>query len=466
MNEGLPAALKNWLKRHPRLRHIVGSLASRLPPSVRLGRDFWYWYTFFRDSEKWSVEQHQIYQLDCLRDLLRQLKLTSAFYAQRLADLDVDKIRSTDEYVAAVDAMSRVEFAKNLDRITSRNLGKQKVSEARTSGTTGFPLQFYHATADTAREWASVCHQWKRVGYLPGKSRRAEFRGLTSPGSLVDAFPERNMVRCSVTHLKPEHVRYYAETIDRYGIDFYHGYPSALHLLAATIVTGGLKFPQPKGILLASEQVLDWQVDTIERAFPEAKIMAHYGCAERTVMAAWCEHRREYHTMPQYSIVEVDPATSEIIGTNLYNTINGFVRYRMTDTVLTADMTSCPDCGRSYVPRIISLGGRSGDYLFSCAKGWIPPTVLVFPLHHLRVVSEVKFVQRDPEKIVMQYAIYGQEDKIAEETELSDIRCGLLDLFGDKTSFVFERVDGFQRSASGKFNWIVNEMEESRSVGH
>jgi len=131
------------------------------------------------------------------------------------------------------------------------------------------------------------------------------------------------------------------ESVRTHNIEFIAGYPSALHLLSSVIRSSGIDFPQPRGVFLASEQVFDNQCESIRQAFPSTQIIAHYGCAERTVLAGWCEHRREYHVLPHYALVETDSDTGEVIGTNLYNTVNGFVRYRMTDTVLERSDQPC-----------------------------------------------------------------------------------------------------------------------------
>jgi len=456
--------IKNWLRKHPGLRRLAGSVLANVPPSIRLGKQFWFWYTLFQESENWTLSQMETYQLECLRKLLEDLKDSSPFYQKRLQDIDPNKIDSVKQFQSLIPALKREEFAANYDDIISRKWKNFKLTKARTSGTTGQALQFFHPLKDNQREWAAICYQWKRVGYVPGRTRRAEFRGLVQNKRLIDYFPEQKMLRCSILDLKEENVRYYADIIRRNGIEFFHGYPSALNLLALEIVNHKISFPQPKAVLLASEEVYDWQLDNIQTAFPNAILFAHYGCAERTVLAGWCEHRREYHVLPQYSLVEVNPDNSEIIGTNLFNTVNGFVRYRMTDTVLESDWQTCPDCKRPLVPRFKKLGGRSEDYLFSCEKGLIPPAVVTYPLKGLMAIQEIQFKQSERDVITMRYTTRIQATESEIQNDLKNIKKGLGHLFGRETSFLFERVDDFKRSPSGKFKWIVSELDESRLV--
>jgi phenylacetate-CoA ligase len=462
MLRDLPVSI---VKKYPKIERVAREVAGKIPLSRRLGQEFWRWYSFFDLSEEWPVEKLQAYQMECLRTLLHDLLRTSPYYRQRLMGVEIDRLHGLRDFNLMVPAMTRLEFRTNYHAILSRIRKTKDLERCGTSGTTGNALQFYHSRKDGLREWAAICHQWKRVGYLPAESRRAEFRGLTPPDKIVDVFPDKNMIRCSILHLKARHIPFYADAIRKHGIDFYHGYPSALYLLASEVRASGVVFPQPKAILLASEMVYGWQLDRIREAFPQSKLFAHYGCAERTILSGWCEHRREYHAMPQYSLVEIDPDTSELIGTNLFNRVNGFVRYRMTDTVLELSHEPCPDCNRPYVPRLINLAGRSEEYLYSPERGWIPPAIVTFPLKGLKAVQEIQFHQKERTEIVIRYTETPQTvDSRMLADELAQMKNGLAHLFGDEMLFRFEPVDDFPRTASGKFKWIICELDDMPSL--
>jgi phenylacetate-CoA ligase len=451
--------LRDALKKYPKVEQAARRLMAAVPLSSRLGKDFWEWYAFFEESQHWAAEELLAYQIDCLRRLLRELYQTSEYYRNRLSETDIEHLETLQQFSTLVPTLSRADFRDHYHEIRSRTWEKQDLTSSSTSGTTGLALQFSHLAKDEQREWAAICHQWNRIGYLPEKSRRAEFRGLTTVGKIMDVFPEKNMVRCSILDMRSEHIRYYAEKLQDFKIDFYHGYPSALYLLAVQVCNIGIDFPQPEAILLASETVYDWQLEQIQAAFPKSKLFAHYGCAERTVLAGWCEHRREYHCLPQYALVEVDEITHEVIGTNLFNSINGFVRYQMTDTVLEFVNGTCPDCGRAYAPRLVQLGGRSEDYLFSPMNGWISPAIVTYPLKALQAVQEIQFTQKERDVLKVRFTVRpGRALQL--ETDLIHIETDLTRLFGQGMKFQFEHVEDFERSPSGKFKWIICELEE------
>jgi len=449
------------IEKYPKIKRLAYRLLAATPSSYRLGKEFWKWYSFFEESEDWDLIKIKQFQVDRIRSLLVELAMTSEFYHKRFAFFEVHKITSLEEFCAQVPTLSKLEFKSQYKKILSSSWQAQNSVKSQTSGTTGMPIQFYHPAKDGAREWAAICHQWKRVGFSPTASRRAEFRGLTGSQRIVESFPHKNKIRCSILNLKREHIVYYADEIRKNRIDYYHGYPSALYLLAMEIISSGIKFPQPKAVLLASEIVYEWQVNRIQEAFPEAKIFAHYGCAERTVLAGWCEYRREYHVLPQYGILEVDGNTSEIIGTNLYNSVNGFIRYLMTDTATGIDYTPCPGCHRPYTPRLTNIAGRSEDFLFSPEKGWIPPAIVTYPLKSLQVVREVQFHQKEKTEICVRYLAQSSNPLLNDD--LNQIKSGMHHVFGSNMSFKFEQVEDFKRGSTGKFQWIVSDLEEMPS---
>jgi phenylacetate-CoA ligase len=256
-----------------------------------------------------------------------------------------------------------------------------------------------------------------------------------------------------------KHIRVYAEEIRRSKTRFFHGYPSALALLADGVLSSGMDFPQPEGILLVSEPVLDWQQQRIKEAFPGARLLAHYGCAQRTISAAWCEHRQEYHVLPQYGMTEIEPETGELITTNLYNSENGFVRFRMGDAALEWSAEPCPDCGRSYLPRITELAGRLDDYLYSTEKGWIPSVVVTPALKFLREVGDIQFVQMERDEILVRYMLKNPNSEAEAAVELQTLLGKFQEIFGIEMKFSLQRVDSFERGAAGKWKWVVSRLD-------
>lgn len=451
--------MRTMLKRFPGVEDLARKLIACYPISSRLGRDFWHWYAFFEESQGWSREQLEAYQFERLRALLQKLIQVSPFYARRLEGVRIEDLRSLPAFQSATAPLRRAEFAAKYSDLQSREFRRRDCLASSTSGTTGSPLQFYHRREHQAREWAAICHQWKRVGFDPVRSRRVEFRGLTRGGALHQDFPEQNMVRMSILDLRRETLPRMAEVITARRATFYHGYPSALYLLAREVTDARLRFPQPEAILLASEMVYDFQLEQIQAAFPSARLFAHYGCAEATVLGAWCETRRVYHILPQYSLVEVNASTGEILGTNLYNDINGFVRYGMTDTAAGVEASPCPACRRPYTPILTGLDGRQEDYLYSREKGWIAPAIVTYPLKSLESIRELQFNQVEVDRVILSYVAHEGAEAGRIRAELDEVERGLQKLAGPSIRVEPRQVDGLPRGPTGKYKWIISSLD-------
>lgn len=455
--------MRQLLKQFAGVEKLARKLVSLYPLSARLGPSFWEWYAFLQESEQWPVDKLREFQFAELRRLLPRLAATSPFYSARLAGVPVSQLDSLEALRRHIPALSRAEFTDNYRDIISKDFRPRSVMKSGTSGTTGSALQFYHPARHRQREWASICHQWKRVGYEPARSGRAEFRGLTRGGALFQDFPEQNMARFSILDLRADTLPAMADAITARRLRFFHGYPSAFYLLAREIQQSGVRFPQPEAVLLASEMVYDFQIEQIQAVFPQARLFAHYGCAEATVLAAWCEHRRVYHVLPQYSLTEIDTTTGEILGTNLFNDVNGFVRYRMTDVACDVRSAPCPACGRAYTPVFGSIDGRQEDYLYSTERGWIAPAIVTYPLKNLRHIRELQFSQEVPEAITLKYLLHAAPNPDAVRRELTQIESDLRVLIGQAPRLELEQVDELPRGPTGKFKWIVSRLDPRTS---
>jgi phenylacetate-CoA ligase len=448
----LEKSLRQFIKKHPAIQVLSRKLIAAVPYRLRLGRNFFHWYALFLESESWSAERVAEFRHRLLADLLREVSASSPYYAELLGGVAPDT--AARDIGAYLPVMGRDGFRSGYDRIRNHAY-RGRLSAASTSGTTGNALQFFHSAEDNLREWAAICHQWRRVGYDPLRSIRAEFRGLLTQPGIVQHFPESRMIRFSILHMKEEHVRHYAQVCAADKVEFIHGYPSAIYLLAREIVARGIVFPKMRGIMLASEMPYQHQLDAIAAAFPDTPVIAHYGNAERVALGAWCERERSYHFLPLYSQVEVDPADGSLIGTNYFNTVNPFIRYRMSDIMLESREGACGSCGRLATPLVKEIGGRAEDYLFSPDKGWIPPAIVTYPLKSLRRIHEIQFYQEQPDRIELRYVPQGDGDCSA---ELDEIRRELAKILGS-VEIVAVRRESFERGSTGKFKWIVSRLD-------
>lgn len=418
-----------------------------LPKYIRINPLFHYWYILNIRMEKWDCERINDFQITQLNKLCNCLFDNSPFYKDKFNECGKKNFKSIDEFKQNIPVISRSEFQKNYDKIKAPLLAKYGHISS-TSGTTGQALEFYHSSRDTIRELATIAYQWRRIGYNPLMQRRVIFAGLTQ--NLIDYHLDDNYIRCNILEFNNANIISICNEIKRLKIKYIHGYPSAIYLFTKKLIEYNLKL-EIDGIMFASEQVYDFQIEFINSFFNNAKMIAHYGCAERTVLGAWCEQTQYYHILPQYSITEVDKNTGEIIGTNLYNTINGFLRYKMSD-IASGYEEKCTSCGRPY-PIIKNIEGREEDFIFSIEKGFIPPAIITYPFKHLKYLKEFKFIQTNEEDIQILYTTDSTDYNLI-SSEIATLMSNLQKVIGTKNKIEFKQVDNFRRGKTGKYKWI------------
>jgi phenylacetate-CoA ligase len=239
---------------------------------------------------------------------------------------------------------------------------------------------------------------------------------------------------CSSYHLSTENLPAYAEAFEKYRPDFIHGYPSSLCLLDGY---------RPKAVFTASETLLDFQRQAIERAFG-AKVFNWYGNTEMTCNIVECAAGNLHYRL-DYGVLELlDDGT--MIGTGLNNRAMPLIRYRVGDRA-TAKAGTC-SCGCAF-PMIERIDGRVEDYIRT------PDGRFVGRLDHLfkdaKHIREAQIVQTRLDEVLLRIV---KENGFDEKPVLSEARQRL----GDAMRVRFEYVNAIERTAAGKFRFIVSQL--------
>lgn len=241
--------------------------------------------------------------------------------------------------------------------------------ETTTGGTSGNQLKIFLDDNAQSVETGFMHRQWWRVGYTT-RHRKATFRGVSFPNLKPGVFwqhnPIYNELQFSPFHMSEVNLEAYIDQIIDFAPAYFHGYPSALDVLAEYVLRHRLtdKMPPIKAVLLGSEGVSEVQRKRIERAF-RTRAYSWYGHSERLVLAGECEKNSTYHHFPDYGILELidDNGTTceregergEIVGTGMLNFCMPLIRYRTGDYA-TRLKSQC-ECGRCW-DRFTDVEGR------------------------------------------------------------------------------------------------------------
>ncbi|RLB06313.1 MAG: phenylacetate--CoA ligase family protein [Deltaproteobacteria bacterium] len=436
------------------IKYVYGTL----PPRIRYGRVFWETYNFLQESQWWSKEKLEEYQMQQLSKLLNHAYENVPYYRRVFEERGL-KPKDIQDFsdLRKLPYLTKDTFKARAKEMLARNFDPGKLPTSHTSGTTGKPLQFFEDPFTSPKEWAFICHQWSRVGYKPG-DLRVELRGPVNRDKPIYYDPASKVLRLSPLIDSKERTIHYLKKIQNTGAKFLHGYPGAIASFAYAIKRYKLTVPfKLRAVLFASEAVYDWERNLVQEVF-NCRVFSHYGMAEKVVLAAECEHSHQYHCIPQYGITEIDPDTHEIIGTGFLNYANPFIRYRTTDIASTPISSKCEKCGRNYYPVFAKVEGRLEDFIVTPEGALIAPAIITHPFKDLKTIKDTQVVQKDMDLVVVRAVPWEGKDSQALQVELRQLCQDLQAILGKSVQVKWEIVEEIERTTSGKFKWIVSKV--------
>jgi phenylacetate-CoA ligase len=449
--KGLPYPVRQFLK------YAYGTI----PPSIHYGKVFWETYNFLQESQWWSREKLEEYQMMQLSKLLHYAYEYVPYYRKVFDDRGVKPkdIQNVND-LRKLPCLDKGTLRSNFSGMVAKNIELRHLPMSHTSGTTGKPLQFYQDRSESVREWAFVCHQWSRVGYKP-EEHRVEMRGAIISGrNPVDYDPINRVLRLSPRIDTKEVAQYYLKRMKSFRSKFLHGYPSAIASFVHMVKKYNLGVPfKLKAVLFASETVHDWEREIVQEVF-KCRVFDFYGQAEHVAMAAECEHSHFYHFLPQYGVTEIDPETHEIIATGFLNYVNPFIRYQTTDIVSSPVLFKCAHCGRNYFPIREKVQGRLEDFIVTPRGTLIAPALITHPFKDLKTIKGTRLIQESPDRIILRVVLWNKSISGASKAELQRLCRNLREMLGDEMQIKAEVVDEIERLKSGKFKWIQSKVSK------
>lgn len=276
---------------------------------------------------------------------------------------------------------------------------------------------------------------------VPPKSRKPPYWRINRPNKEV---------LYSSYHLNAETVKQYYDDIKRRGLEWLHGYPSSMSLLASLMVEGGLEpILSVKWITTGSENLLSHHIDIIHKAFPNALIRTTYALTE--AVANFSQDRNgSWMVDEDFAYVEFMPVNEDIptvcriIGTGFSNYAFPLVRY---DTGDLAKVTWHD--GR---PEVVEIYGRQEDYIE------LPNGVKLGRLDHIFKdcvnirEAQIHQIKKDLIELkIVKDRNYGQRDEDLLLKEASS-------RFGDEVELKITYCDRIERTRAGKVRFVLSEL--------
>lgn len=140
----LPAPVKQGLK------YVYGTI----PPSVRYGKVFWETYKFLQESQWWTREKLDKYQMQQLSKLLHHAYENVPYY-RRVFDergLKPKDIQDFDD-LKKLPYLTKDDFKTHFNELVAQNINLKNLPISHTSDTSGKPLLYRYIYRSKGKEF-------------------------------------------------------------------------------------------------------------------------------------------------------------------------------------------------------------------------------------------------------------------------------------------------------------------------
>jgi phenylacetate-CoA ligase len=430
----------------------------------RFGGEFNELLNQYIDNEKLSETDFLSYQTIELRKLLNYSYKNVNYYRNvfKHNNITLDSIKDCDlGILSSLPVLNKDKFRKNEKKLTSNEFDFDKLYIDHTSGTSGSPMAIRH-DIKLARAFSAAyearCRKWAGVDY---KMSRAMIGGrpIIKGDVVTPPFWRFNWIEkqlyMSAFHISHKTAEIYVNELNNFKPKYIVGYSSAINTLAKLIIKKNLKLTfNPIAVLCSSDMLLNEMRANIEEAF-STKVFDSYAGAESGVLISECiEHR--YHVSPDVGIVEIlkdgkkcdFDEVGEIVFTGLLNYAQPLIRYNTGD--LASFSSNKCNCGLE-MPIIKNFDGRKEDAIIMADGRESYHFELVFK--GIKGVTESQVFQKDYNKFLLRIVKDNNFDDIQKNRLVKNIETR----YGS-CQINFEFVSEINRTKSGKFKLVINEM--------
>ncbi len=453
----------SWIKKP--IKYIYGLI----PYEKRMGKVFWDTYNFLQESQWWSKEKLEEYQMQQFKKLLHHAYKNVPYY-RRIFDergLRPNDIQDFDD-LKKLPYLTKEIIRNNLKNLIARNYPRSKLQYVTTGGSTGIPLGFYQdKNTAGAMEWAFILTQWSRVGFKGGDKcvvLRGNVVKSANKGTLWEYDSVNKNLILSSYHISDKTLAEYIGKIREFRPDFIQAYPSAITILARLMKENNIKnFPSVKAILCGSENLYSWQRKLLEGVL-QCKVYSWYGHTEKCCLAGECEKSSYYHIFPEYGYTELigedgkqvneENKLGEIVATGFNNYVCPFIRYRTMDMAVLAN-GKC-ECGRNY-SLLKKVEGRLQEFIVANDSSLITLGPAIFGIHDAEwtKIKQIQFLQEVPGELVIQIV----KTPFYSDTEIESYVLRLFNARLKERCKLFVRfVNYIPSTKSGKYRFLIQKL--------
>ncbi len=330
-----------------------------------------------------------------LRRALMYAQKHVPYYQNLLAAKDFSpKNVISPECLRNLPLITKTEVQKDPKQFFSDEYNPSTLTNARTSGTIGLPLQIFFDD-DVIIETSLLTHReeaaWKnylgetprKMSILVPRSFANQVRNDTYQVLWIPTIIKNPRMNVSTDMTPLEHI----EEIKKRKPNVLEGYGSVIERIFRYQQDHQIQFPSPKVLLILSEDIQGNTKKALQEEW-QAKIFSRYSLTECIKVGYECEYGCGYHIHTDFCAVRIvdeegqdvpEGETGMVVITTLKSKAMPFINYYSGD-LAAIDSSTCP-CGRTQ-PRLVNIQGRMAEVIRLPNDRYIRSLTLVRVEHH------------------------------------------------------------------------------------
>jgi phenylacetate-CoA ligase len=404
--------------------------------------------------DEWKREELLQWQARRIKALVEHTLSTVPYY-QRIArerHLSPNDF-STVKDLARLPLITKRDVLANAAEFVSSTLAERQTTTLTTSGSTGERLRLIVDRASQQEQWAVWWRYRMKLG-LTSDVWCACFAGrVIIPATVVDPpfwrinYPAKQVLY-SAYHMSQNALPHYIADMRTRNLQWVHGYPSILTVLARYILQHGITLKM-KWVTVGAESLSSSQKSLIEAAFG-CRCFQHYACIEGVANFSECE-AGILHADEDICALDLiptdDPHYFMITGTNLTNFAMPLINYD-TEDLCTGPLERCV-CGRDGIC-ISKIKGRRNDTIL--LKDGRPLGTLDEAFELVPNLCQAQIIQSKPGHIVVRIVAGPRWADDDEQTLLRAFHWRVGSLLDVDIQYSNE----LERTSSGKVRMVIS----------
>lgn len=407
-------------------------------------------------SQFFSPEQIRGLQWKKIKNIIEFAYNHNEFYHKHFEKNNIipQDINNWDDF-SKLPFLTKDDIRNNSDNLISNKYQKENLHHKRTGGSTGVPVHLYIDNYAMNFKRAATHRHNSWANYLPGMKRASLWGDTDKDYSLKEKIYMKlydRTIYLDTLNMDDAYMSEFVDKLHRFQPKSLIGHGHSLYYFAKFLVDNKIDNIKFDGIISTAETLFDNERKVIEKLFGNI-VFDRYGCEELSIIASECENHEGLHINAEGLYVEVidgdETTPGELVITDLVNKSMPFIRYKIGD-MATVINESC-SCGRG-LPKLGKVFGRVTDILYTPeGKKISGVSILDTFVIHIQGFKQVQIIQDK---------INSLHFKIVKDNNFNDKTIEVLNetvpkIFGPNMKFITEFVDKIEKTARGKFQFTI-----------